>query len=134
VGRIWQGITLARAAQPGGTFTYIGDVLSAPELTELSPLLDQSLRPSMDDATVERLPQLLVNLLRASDYPRFTIYAYGQALRPANGSIVTSGPNFGLCINYQITAETATRTVVRIEGTPQAPRAVVESFNILPPD
>jgi hypothetical protein len=37
--------------------------------------------------------------------------------------------------NYQVTAEYATRTVVRVEGDPRGKlRAVVESFNVLPPD
>jgi hypothetical protein len=37
--------------------------------------------------------------------------------------------------NYQVTAEFATRTVMRLEGDPRGRvRAVVESFNILPPD
>jgi hypothetical protein len=55
----------------------------------------------------------------------------------------------GLCTNYQVTAETAMRAVVRVEGTsdPQyvsgrtdplgrsyPPRVVVESYNVLPPD
>ena len=31
-------------------------------------------------------------------------------------------------------AEFATRAVVRIDGAPAAPHAVVESYNILPPD
>jgi hypothetical protein len=43
-------------------------------------------------------------------------------------------PTTRLATNYRITAEVATRTVVRLEGTPQRPRVVVESFNILPPD
>jgi hypothetical protein len=45
-----------------------------------------------------------------------------------------SGPLFGLCPNYQITAEVATRTVLRLDGAPNNPRPVVESFNALPPD
>jgi hypothetical protein len=36
--------------------------------------------------------------------------------------------------NYQIVAESATRVVVHIEGAPANTHAVVESFNILPPD
>jgi len=65
-------------------------------------------------------------------------------LKPAPRSIVTSGPFFGLCTNYQITAEMATRTVVRFEGIQPyqsgRPSAitnlhpVIESFNVLPAD
>jgi hypothetical protein len=62
---------------------------------------------------------------------------------------VTGGAFNGLCTNYQITAESATRAVVRVEGTsdPQyqngkvdsqgrsyPPHLVVEEFNVLSPD
>ena len=33
-----------------------------------------------------------------------------------------------------ITAETAIRAVVRVEGAPNQPRLVVESYNVLPPN
>jgi hypothetical protein len=75
-----------------------------------------------------------MGLLRGGEQPRFLIYSYGQALKPAPHSIVTSGNFFGLCTNYQITAEVATRAVVRIEGAPTNTHAVVESFNVLPPE
>jgi hypothetical protein len=78
---------------------------------------------------------MIMGLLRGNDQPRFAIYAYGQALAPARASRYTqAGPLFNLCTNYQITAEFATRTVVRIEGAPGAPRAVIESFNVLGPE
>ena len=80
--------------------------------------------------------------------PRFAIYAYGQALRPAENSIITAGgPFFGLCTNYQITAEVASRAVVRVEGSANPadannanpkrrypPRLIIESYNYLPPE
>jgi hypothetical protein len=70
---------------------------------------------------------------------------------------MNSGPFFRMCTNYQVTAETATRAVVRVEGSfdpgnrplsqsdPTArgpdsfgrlfpPHIVVEQFNVLPPD
>jgi hypothetical protein len=69
---------------------------------------------------------------------------------------MVSGPYFRMCTNYQVTAETATRAVVRVEGSfdprygpdPQnpgvqrvdpygrsyPPHIVVEQFNVLPPD
>jgi hypothetical protein len=69
------------------------------------------------------------------------IYSFGQTLKPAPRSIITSGSFFGMCTNYQITAETATRAVVRIEGAPvpgrvnlATPRLVMESFNVIGPD
>jgi hypothetical protein len=43
------------------------------------------------------------------------IFAYGQSLKPADHSILTSGQFLGMCTNYQITGEVATRTVVRFE-------------------
>jgi hypothetical protein len=137
LGKIWMGITAARASQPRGYFARTADILSTPELTEKSPILNLSAKQQelgISDAAYERLPQMLMGLLRGADNPRFTIYSYGQALKPANNSIVRSGPYFGLCTNYQITAEFVTRTVVRIDGSPAAPKAVVESFNILPPE
>lgn len=60
---------------------------------------------------------------------RFVIYSYGQALKP---KVIDPGNH--LATDYQITAEVATRTVVRLEGPPSRPRAVIESFNILPPE
>ena len=63
------------------------------------------------------------------------VYSFGQSLKPAERSLVTAGgPFFRMCTNYQITAEAATRAVVRIDGAPANPHAVVESFNVLPSD
>jgi hypothetical protein len=88
----------------------------------------------LSDAVVERIPQQILGLLQGPQKPRFLIYSYGQTLKPAPRSIVTSGAYFGLCTNYQVTAEVATRAVVRIDGAPTNTHAVVESFNVLPPD
>jgi hypothetical protein len=89
----------------------------------------------VDDATYERIPQQILGLLKCDHTPRFVIYAYGQALKPADRSIyMVSGPYFNLCTNYQVTAETAIRAVVRVDGAPNKPHAVIESFNVLPPD
>ena len=92
---------------------------------------------SVNDAVVERIPQQVLSLLSLDTSPRFLIYSYGQSLKPANRSIVTSGQFFGLCTNYQVTAETATRTLLRVDGlkdNPPNPRIVIEKFNYLPPD
>jgi len=62
------------------------------------------------------------------------VYCWGQSLKPADRSIVTSGPFFGICTNYQITGETFTRAVVRVDGTASRPKPVIETFNILPKD
>ena len=100
-------------------------------MTTLSPYLDltpEQVQFGIDDFAYERIPQQIAGLLRLGQ-PRFVIYAYGQALKPEH-----INPSTGVVDNYQITAEFATRTVLRVEGTPQRPRTVVESFNILPPD
>jgi hypothetical protein len=161
--RIWQGINATRAnffLFPNRVFNHLGDVLAAPQLTEQSPFLNFSRMQYADaggvsDEMVERIPQQIMGLLTLEHTPRLVIYSYGQALHPAEQSIyAVSGAFFGLCTNYQVTAETATRAVVRVEGTfdprytnnpagpPFAdsfgrvypPRLVVEQFNVLPPD
>lgn len=137
---------------PGGWFHSAGDLLSVPELTDASPFLSLSTNSlsfsrGVNDAAYEWLPQQVMSLVRL-DEPRFVIYAYGQALRPAENSIVTAtGPFFNLCTNYQITAEVAARAVVRVEGSANPndrdnpnpkrkypPRLIVESYNYLPPE
>lgn len=153
LGRIWQGILKERkrtrtSGRPGrqrqtevhrgGMFARVGDILSVPELTIKSPFLnlsDAQRQEGITDPMYERIPQQIMGLLRGNEDPRFVVYAYGQTLKPAEGRpLVMSGRYFGLCTNYQITAEMATRSVVRVEGAPNRPRAVVESFNILPPE
>ncbi len=140
LGRIVDGINRTRANTnvfPKQVFTQLGDLLLVPELTTRSPFLTNStiqLQRGLTDAAVERIPQQVLGLLRGDDDPRFVIYAYGQALRPAANSLVIGGPYNRLCTNYAITAEAAFRTVIRVVGAPEAPRAVVESFNFLPPD
>lgn len=148
VAAIVAGIQRAMTNYPGGMFNRLGDVLATPELTTRSPFLysENARGRDMTDAVYERIPQQILGLLKGPDEPRFVIYAYGQALKPADRSLVTSGPFLGLCTNYQVVAEAATRTVVRIEGAPQYRRpygpqdklnnlrAVIESFNVLPPE
>jgi hypothetical protein len=135
--RIVQGIINSRTNFPNNTYQRMGDILATPQLTVGSPYL--STRTNlMNDAVVERIPQQILGLLRTGDQPRFVIYSYGQSLKPAPRSVVPNslfGNQFvGLCTNYQITAEVATRAVVRIDGAPTNTHAVIESFNVLPPD
>ena len=123
----------------GQVFRRLGDILAVPEFTVASPFLNTNNTPSLannnlNDAAYERLPQQTLGLLKCDDTPRFVVYAFGQTLKPADPSIVPGGPFAGLCTNYQIMAEAATRAVIRVEGAPTKPRAVVESFNLLPPD
>ena len=103
----------------------------------------------ISDEQYEWLPQQMLGLLRASSTPRYVVYAYGQTLKPAPGgtvlssSALPSGYNpFGLITNYQVVAESATRSVISIQPvvtnsvtgpvTNYVPR--VESYNVLPPE
>ncbi len=158
-----------QALYPGQVFTRLGDILSTPQLTVASPFLKTNGTTALNDAAYERIPQQIMSLLRVGT-PRYVIFAYGQSLKPADHSILTSGgPGIlGMCTNYQITGEVATRTVVRFEPSgplapadhytplnptqnpvmpfrkgvdptpvPQdvpPPRAVIESFTVLPPE
>ena len=125
-----------------GVFEHTGDILSVPQLTDQSPWLIAT--NPISDAMYEWLPQQMMSLVRVGT-PRYVIYAYGQALKPAQGAVFTGGgPFFGMVTNYQVVSETATRAVVRLDTartnlndgtiTLTPPRAVIESFNILPPD
>jgi hypothetical protein len=142
--QIVNGINRARSNltnNPSGVFAGRGSILAAPELTLQSPYLQGANPDTTPDWVIERIPQQIMSLLRGGDDPpRFVIYAFGQALKPAEHSLVTaSGPFFGLCTNYQVTAESVIRAVVRVDNapTPRAPnnipRVYVESFNVLPP-
>ena len=131
-------------------FSHLSDLLAVPELTVASPFLNTIGTPNfanngLNDAAYERIPQQIAGLLKVDSVPRFVIYAFGQTLKPeSNRAIVKNGPFIGLCTNYQIVAEAATRTVVRFEGVQPYlggnPAAitnlhpVVESFTVLPPD
>ena len=136
---IYNAINDVRRTNYGGAFKQLGDILSVPELSTNSPFLNpyvnkQAGKPLLTDAVIERIPQQILGLLKGGEQPRFVVYCYGQALKPADHSRVTAGPYLNLCTNYQITAEVTTRAVVRIEGAPGNPRAVLESYSVLPPD
>ncbi len=108
----------------------------------------------ISDEVYEWLPQQMLSLLRVTGTPqspaRFVIYSYGQSLKPAPNGVVTGGPNlanntspFGMVTNYQVVAETATRSVVRISpvittnfnGTLNTNyNTKIEQFNVLGPD
>jgi hypothetical protein len=139
-----------------GTFEHAGDILAAPELTVSNQwiLLNNNNISGISDEMYEWLPQQVMSLLRCSSSPRYVIYCYGQALKPAQNSLVTSGSFFGMVTNYQVVAEAATRAVVRFNSTLTnvvttnntnagiwfaAPvvtnnNVVIERFNVLPPD
>jgi len=145
--QLWHLMTAindVRRTNFAGSFTKLGDILAVPEYSVNSPFMNLTNVPaakqlwSVNDAVCERLPQQTLGLLSLDPSPRFLVFAYGQALKPAPRSIVTSGPFFNLCTNYQVTAEAATRTVFRIDGLNDKPvpnpRIVVEKFSALPPD
>ncbi len=115
-----------------GVFTRLGDILAAPALSVTSPFLDigDPGNPNQpNDIAYEWLPQQIMSLLRVGQ-PRYVIYAYGQSLKPAQNSIVSGGPFYGTCTNYQITGEMETRTVVRFEpATPASPTNVYSALN-----
>jgi hypothetical protein len=102
-------------------FTSMGQILGVPLLTTASPYINTTNNPNNDtnltDAVYERIPQQIMGLLRVGT-PRYAIFAYGQALKPANNSIVQSGPSFGMPTNYQITGEVLTKSVVRFDNMP----------------
>ena len=126
---------------PGGVFTSVGQLLSVPELTTQSPYV-VSVSPTniLRDEVIERIPQQIMSLVRVGS-PRYVVFAYGQSLKPADRSILTTGPMFGMCTNYQVTGESGIRAVVRVDNAPFpsapgitnvfSPRAVVESFDLL---
>lgn len=131
-------IRLARGAtnRPAQVFSTLGEVLSAPALTENSPFLNltgNQRRWGINDAAYERLPEQILSLLK-SDEPKLVVYAYGQSLKPAANSIITGGNYFNLCTNYQITGEVATKTVMHLEGTAANPRVVIDNYVVLPPE
>jgi hypothetical protein len=144
--QIVNGINAMRTNFPNQEFHTLGDFLATPALTVASPFLNPG--APLNDEAYERIPQQILGLLKCDHTPRFVIYAFGQALKPAPNSIYTGnilgGGSFaGLCTNYQIMAEAATRTVIRFEGVQPgvagAPPAitslhpVIESFTVLPP-
>ncbi|HUZ08226.1 MAG TPA: hypothetical protein VMV89_12160, partial [Candidatus Paceibacterota bacterium] len=143
--QIVEGINQTRtntALFPQQTFAHVGDILAVPQLTEKSPFLNLVNTNFNGDERYEWLPQQVMSLLRVGT-PRYVIYSYGQALKPAptpNGVYTANGL---LITNYQIVAEAATRAVVRFDSTVTNingtltvtnNRAVIESYNILPPD
>jgi hypothetical protein len=126
------------------TFEHVGDILRTPQLTEqFLKMLGITNTPS--DAIMEWLPQQTMSLLRVGT-PRYVIYSYGQTLKPAPNGVslgTTVNGTFGMVTNYQVVSEMATRAVVRFDstltnilGTNRVinNHAVIENYNILPPD
>lgn len=131
--RFVEGLNATRATNFSGSFRRLGDILKVPEMTIRSPWLTGNTN-IIGDAVYERIPQQVLGLLHCDETPRFVVYSFGQALKPAKDSVLTSGQYRGMVTNYQVVAESATRAVVRVEDPNGNPRVVVESFNPLPPD
>jgi hypothetical protein len=148
---VWQivngpfGINATRANTnmfPYQSFTHAGSVLATPALSTYSPFLNngnltgfgqQQWAYGINDEEYEWLPQHIMGLVRASE-PRYVLYCYGQALRPAPNGTVLSGSFSQLVTNYQVVAESGLRVVIRVDNANTAtPRAVVESSTVLPP-
>jgi hypothetical protein len=146
--RLVEGINTNRLTRSGAAYQYLGEILSAPILTDQSPFLNlagmSSGQARINDAVYEGLPQQILGLLKADD-PYFVIYSYGQALRPADRSLVVQpGPYFNLATNYQIVGEVLSKAAVRLQREVNVSEdrsvtnvfynAVVEDFTILPVD
>ncbi len=132
---IVDNINATRASLPFQAFSQLGHVLATPALTVNSPFL-AAVNTTTDTVTTdkiyERMPQQVLSLLK-SDEPRLVIYALGQSLRPAPNSLVLEpGSYYRMCTNYEVSAEVASKTVLRIEGPPANPRVITESYNLLP--
>lgn len=136
---IVRGINAYRATRPLGVFANLGEILGTPELSSHSPFLHLSQfqhQGMFTDEAIEAIPQRILSLLK-DDEPRFTVYCFGQTLKPAPRSFATSSQFYNLCVNYQVTGEYATKAVFHVEGelnNPNNPlRTVIESFEPLPP-
>jgi hypothetical protein len=134
------GINNYRSKMPLGVFGHMGEILGTPELSDVSPFLHRSgpqfAGNAFTDEAFEAIPQRVLSLLKA-DEPRIVIYAFGQTLKPAPRSLSKQDKFYGLSLNYQVTGEYATKTIMRVEGdvrSTNAPlRTVVESFEQLAP-
>jgi hypothetical protein len=116
----------------------LGDLLATPALTAQSPYL--SVYPAaqaptrINEQMYEWLPQQILSLVKVGA-PRYVVYCYGQALKPAPNGIVPSGPYALMCTNYAIVSETAVRAVMEFPGSlGTAPKVTAKNLNPLPPN
>ena len=144
LGRIVNDINATRSNTnmfPYSGFTHAGSILATPALTDASPFLNRTGFQTVygiSDEMYEWLPQQMMGLVRFGD-PRYVIYCYGQALRPAPNAMVTiAGAYFGMVTNYQVVAETTSRAVIHLDkhATPSGTNysTVLDSYNVLPAD
>lgn len=144
---IVRNINQYRRLRPLGVFSYLGEILGTPMLTIGNSLNDGSLQGSpflnladaqikdangvsdyhaLTDEAIEAIPQRILSLLK-EDEPRVTIYCFGQTLKPAARSFVTSADYYNLCVNYQVTGEYVTKAIVRVEGDMDPRDVVIEN-------
>ncbi len=122
------GINNQRTNYPNGIFHKVGDILGAAALTtDPNGFLNGDAANFTDDI-VERIPQQTLSLLKVGE-PQFVIFAWGQSLKPKGLPYQTSGPNYGIYTNYEITGECLTRTVCHLVHT-NGLKMVVDSFNV----
>jgi hypothetical protein len=122
------GINNQRTNYPNGIFHKVGDILGAASLTtDPNGFLNGDAAYFTDDI-VERIPQQTLSLLKVGE-PQFVIFAWGQSLKPKGLPYQTSGPNYGMYTNYEITGECLTRTVCHLVHT-NGLKMVVDSFNV----
>lgn len=141
--KLVEAINAQRQLAPGQVFSSLAEFLTVPELTVASPYLTPATgttfapQSSPRDSDYEALPEKMISLLKPGE-PRFVVYVFGQSLKPAPQSVIPGGNLRGLCVNYEVTGEMAAKAVMRVDSTlqPGPPRlqAVIESFNLLPPD
>ena len=104
-------------------------------LTTPGSLPSEQQKYGIHENVMEWIPQQVLSFLK-EDEPRVTVYAFGQALKPAENSIVTRpGRYYGMCTNYAIVGEVFTKTTYKLEeqweGTNQVFRTVVEDYQVL---
>ena len=119
---------------PSGMFTKVGDILRVPQMTLESPFLNKApgqIASGISDAAYEWIPRQTLSLLTIGK-PRYMIYAYGQALKPAERSIVFNTGYENMVTNYQVMGEYVTRSLIRLEGSITNPVVVLEKFDVLP--
>ena len=143
------GINVTRAntnLNPHQAFLHAGQILATPALSVASPFLNvtnttspgarvggSTLTAGINDEMYEWLPQQMMGLVRGTEQ-RYVLYCFGQALRPAPNGSVSGGAWNGLVTNYQVTAQSVVRAVIRVDNANTTqPHAVVESYNVLPP-
>jgi hypothetical protein len=144
---IVDGINQTRSTMSNGVFNHLGEFLATPELSfnsrsgRISPYLTNILslyyrQPEsvkVSDQVFERIPEMILGLVR-EDHPGYVVYTYGQALAPAPNSLVLAGSDRGLCTNYVVVSESASKHVLRISGTATNPVIVPERFQYIPND